>query len=343
VKATYYICALPVETLKEPLIPDGVREADEHFSTLWRLPTAWMNGVMFYLRDDVPQVHGHTIYVDSHWALTSISQQQFWRTRVEDRGDGRAHGILSVDVSDWKSGESAGRVASRSTKNEIKEEVLAQLARHLEGAPSEQILRSNLHSWFMDPAITYPNPSHTANAEPLLINKPNSYRFRPRVDSAIENLFVAADFAQTDTDLACMEGANEAARKAVNAILERHGQGDPCLTWDWDPMLLKGVRVVDEQVARAAGLARAVTPGWLRDRLEQYVSPRIGARVADRLTIGEITQPGASVEELLTEREQGAFADDLVYSPDDTLADLEGRLLRSRERLAEVARQELER
>ena len=34
---------------------------------------------MFYLREDVPMVEGHAIYVDSKWALTSISQRQFWR------------------------------------------------------------------------------------------------------------------------------------------------------------------------------------------------------------------------------------------------------------------------
>ena len=32
-------------------------------------------------RPDVPIVHGHTIYIDSEWALTSISQAQFWRRR----------------------------------------------------------------------------------------------------------------------------------------------------------------------------------------------------------------------------------------------------------------------
>ena len=34
---------------------------------------------MFYLREDLPLVHGHAIYLDSEWALTSISQRQFWR------------------------------------------------------------------------------------------------------------------------------------------------------------------------------------------------------------------------------------------------------------------------
>ena len=37
-----------------------------------------MNGIQFYLTEDVPLVHGHIIYLDSPWALTSVSQPQFW-------------------------------------------------------------------------------------------------------------------------------------------------------------------------------------------------------------------------------------------------------------------------
>ena len=37
------------------------------------------------------------------------------------------------------------------------------------------------------------------------------------------NLFLAGDYVQTDVDLATMEGANESARHAVNAILEASG------------------------------------------------------------------------------------------------------------------------
>ena len=38
-----------------------------------------MNGLQIYLTEDVPITHGHTVYVDSPWALTSISQAQFWK------------------------------------------------------------------------------------------------------------------------------------------------------------------------------------------------------------------------------------------------------------------------
>ncbi|MCW5716941.1 MAG: FAD-dependent oxidoreductase [Bauldia sp.] len=61
------------------------------------------------------------------------------------------------------------------------------------------------------------------NAEPLFINTVNSAKSRPEADVGLKNMFLAADYVSTDTDLACMEGANEAARRAVNAILARVG------------------------------------------------------------------------------------------------------------------------
>ena len=38
------------------------------------------------------------------------------------------------------------------------------------------------------------------------------------------------DYVRTYTDLACMEGANEAARRAINAILDREGSSAPRAT-----------------------------------------------------------------------------------------------------------------
>ena len=61
-----------------------------------------MNGIQFYLETDQPLADGHTIYLDSNWALTSISQRQFWRDYdLSQYGNGRVGGILSVDISNW--------------------------------------------------------------------------------------------------------------------------------------------------------------------------------------------------------------------------------------------------
>ena len=61
-----------------------------------------MNGIQFYLETDEPLADGHAIYLDSNWALTSISQRQFWRGYdLSKYGNGRVGGILSVDISNW--------------------------------------------------------------------------------------------------------------------------------------------------------------------------------------------------------------------------------------------------
>ena len=63
-----------------------------------------MVGIQYFLYEDVPLVRGHTFYPDSPWALTTISQPQFWRDLGLFRtryGDGEVGGLISVDISDW--------------------------------------------------------------------------------------------------------------------------------------------------------------------------------------------------------------------------------------------------
>ena len=79
---------------------------------------------------------------------------------------------------------------------------------------------ANVVRAFLDPAIEFPNPTEAANLEPLLVNTAGSWADRPDAVTRIPNLFLASDYVRTNTDLATMEGANEAARRAVNGILD---------------------------------------------------------------------------------------------------------------------------
>src|SRR5262249_52815529 len=63
----------------------------------------------------------------------------------------------------------------------------------------------------------------TEYGEPLLVNAVRTWAHRPDAFTNIPNLFLASDYVRTFTDLATMEGANEAARRAVNAILSTSG------------------------------------------------------------------------------------------------------------------------
>ncbi|MEO1148070.1 MAG: hypothetical protein AAFY26_21015 [Cyanobacteria bacterium J06638_22] len=69
--------------------------------------------------------------------------------------------------------------------------------------------------------------------EPLLVNSVNTWGLRPDADCYIPNLFFAGDYVRTFTDLATMEGANEAARRAVNCILDEAGSNKArCAIWN---------------------------------------------------------------------------------------------------------------
>lgn len=245
VTADHYIAALPVEVMRT-LAGPPLRALDPAFARLDRLVTRWMNGVLFYLDRDVPLVHGHAIYIDSEWALTSISQAQFWKgVDLARYGDGRVKGVLSVDVSDWDTpGRRTRKVAMRCSKEEIRAEVWGQLVDHLEDELDER----HVVAWFLDPAITFPNPTEAANLEPLLINTAGSWPDRPGVTTRIPNLLLAADYVRTNTDLATMEAANEAARRAVNAILDRMGSSATrCAVYTLpEPGVLKPARRLDQ-------------------------------------------------------------------------------------------------
>lgn len=258
VAADHYIAALPVEQLRLLVSPE-MRQAEPRLAGLDRLVTRWMNGIMFYLDEDVALVHGHAIYIDSEWALTSISQAQFWDgVDLERHGDGRVQGILSVDVSEWeRPSKRTGKVAMKSSAEEISAEVWAQLKDHLDdGALGDD----NVVAWFLDPAIRFPNPTDATNLEPLLVNTAGSWHDRPDAATAISNLYLASDFVRTHTDLATMEGANEAARRAVNATLERTGSRAPrCQAWPLEePAIFGPARFVDK--LRWKALRRSAKP-----------------------------------------------------------------------------------
>lgn len=240
VEADWFVSALPIEVIG-PLISDEMIELDPGLGTTKQLATnvRWMNGIQFFLTEDVPVTNGHVLYVDSPWAITSISQPQFWPGYPLPKfGDGTVKGVLSVDISDWDAEGTFNKKKAKDcrTRDDIADEVWAQLKKSL-NVGGNVILRDDMkHSWFLDTDIIIPDPNrprNDVNLEPLFINKPGSWALRPPAASTIRNLFLAADFVQTNSDLACMEAANEAARRAVNELLDRAGSSlSRCKIWD---------------------------------------------------------------------------------------------------------------
>jgi uncharacterized protein with NAD-binding domain and iron-sulfur cluster len=247
-RADYYVSALPVEVMAT-LVTDRVVRADPVLADVFPLSrnTDWMNGIQFYLDDDAPIGPGHQIYIDSPWALTSVSQAQFWPDVDLSRfGDGDIRGVLSVVISDWDTPGLNGKPARQCTRREIRDEVWDQLKRSLNVEGADVLEDEDLVHWFLDLAV---DPLLKTNAEPLFVNLVDTWRLRPRAVTAIPNLFLAADYVQTSTDLATMEAANEAARRAVNGILAHSGSdAPPCRLWDLhEPVLLEPWRANDRE------------------------------------------------------------------------------------------------
>ncbi|PSQ16953.1 phytoene dehydrogenase [Halobacteriales archaeon QS_8_69_26] len=263
VDADYYVLAVPVE-VADRLATEAVCRTAPSLRGLSELETGWMNGVQFYLSEPVGTVHGHGVYYDSPWALTSIAQGQFWPDYdLDARADGSVEDVLSVCVSDWDTpGILYGKPARECSPEEIQEEVWAQLQDHL---GEDTLPDAHLVDWFLDPEIRFEDGT-VANDAPLLINTVGSLRHRPDAGTEAENLVLAADYVRTHTDLASMEAANEAARRAVNEIIDREGiRSERCGVWDFEePAVFRPAKRQD-QIRYRLGLphpGEAATPIW---------------------------------------------------------------------------------
>jgi uncharacterized protein with NAD-binding domain and iron-sulfur cluster len=240
-----------------------VLHADPRLELMDELFVDWMNGIQFYLRRDVGLIRGHLTFVDAPWALTALTQAQFWADRdfARDYGDGKAVDCLSVDISDWDSpGILYGKPAKLCRRRQIRDEVWAQLKAHLEDTGESVLPDDVLHSWFLDPAIRWSerdgeNRSH----ERLLVNTVGSWEKRPAARTEIPNLFLAGDYVRTDIDLATMEGANESGRAAANALLDAAGSSaEPAAMFElYDPPEFEAAKRADAELFKA-GLPNAL-------------------------------------------------------------------------------------
>ena len=262
VNGDYYIFALPVERMA-PLLNKNILEVDETLKSIQTLApsVSWMNGLQIYLTEDLKISRGHVICSDSKWAITCISQPQFWPDiDLSKYGNGKVKGILSVDISDWFEKGSNGKAASECSKKEIYEEVMHQLMDSLNDGKEGPLSKELVVDWYLDSDIVetekpYPskvNPGHknySFDREPLLVNRVNTWGLRPQAYTFIDNMLLASDYVKTNTDLATMEGANEAARRAVNTIIQKSGGDQPlCKIWNLhEPWFLAPFRWADKR------------------------------------------------------------------------------------------------
>src|SRR4051794_19755827 len=250
IEADWFVLAMPVERARR-VLGAKVRALDPALNGLDALFVDWMSGIQFYLRRKVDITHGHLTFLDSPWAVTALTQGQFWGRRdfARDYGDGTAVDCLSVDISDWDTpGILFGKPAKKCTRPEIAKEVWAQIMQH--HTAGDQLTGDILHSWFLDPGIAWVRSrSENRNDTPLLVNTVGTWEKRPQAHTKVPNLFLAGDYVQTDIDLATMEGANESGRAAVAALLHAAGSNaePPRMYKLYEAPELAEVKAVDAQ------------------------------------------------------------------------------------------------
>ena len=215
------MCAVPLEGAAERF--DGPLATDPALANvrkLSRIALGNMAGVQFFLNTPVPVVSGHVQFPDAPFALTSISQGQFWNPPPDQRTDAPAgfRDVISVILSDWDSKGSAG-IAARdyADRDDLVREVWNQMETAL---PAGTLNAGSLLEGHLDYNISL-HPF--ANRTPLLVHPLGQRALRPDAQTAIANLFLAADYVRTFTALAPMEGADEAGRRASRAILDACG------------------------------------------------------------------------------------------------------------------------
>jgi uncharacterized protein with NAD-binding domain and iron-sulfur cluster len=257
IEADWFVVAMPVERARKLWSADVLRH-DPHLAAMDDLLVAWMSGIMYYLREPVDVPEGHLAFLDTPWAITAIAQRQFWDGRdfAAEYGDGEAVDCFSTIVSDWDApGQFNGKPARECTADEIQREVWAQMKAALAKEEDDEVLPEGIvHTWFLDPAITWSEEDQQNRSdEPLMINTVGSWERRPTVDSAISNLFLAGDHVRTEVDLATMEGADEAGRRAANALLETAGSSsEPATVYGlYHPPEFEALKQVDAQLYAA--------------------------------------------------------------------------------------------
>ena len=231
INAGWYLSAIPLDRMAGLLTPAMLAQ-DPSLEGITKLETDWMNGLQFYLTEQLPVTNGHVNYVNSPFALTSISQSQFWSRPLSQYGDGAVRESFSTIISDWITpGIVYGKPAKELTAPQIAAEVWAQIKAHLNKPGRQPVLTdAMLHAWFLDPAIkplSGPGPQRVYNDTPLFIQNPGEWANRPESRTAIPNFFLAGEWVKTNINVTTMDGANQGGRQAANALLDAVGSNAP--------------------------------------------------------------------------------------------------------------------
>lgn len=155
IEADYYVGAVPVEAMID-LRTDDLVAAAPSLSRLDGLDTAWMNGIQFYLREDM-ETSGATAFTSTRRGRLppSPSVNSGPISTLQSTAMARLENPLDMHLRLGDAGHILhDRPARECTAEEIKDEVLAQLDAHFDDG---RLTEENVIEWFLDPAIEFSN------------------------------------------------------------------------------------------------------------------------------------------------------------------------------------------
>ena len=150
-----------------------------------------------------------------------------------------------------------------------------------------------LHSWHLDDDLDF-TTSPVGNSSRLLVHPPGSWGLRPDAGTAIPNLVLASDYVRTNTNIASMEGACEAGRRAVNEILIRSASTtrkadvwpleEPQFAWlkAWDARRFAEGK---PHILRSLGLQRAIRAIATLRRIDELLGRDLRDDFFDKLKV----------------------------------------------------------
>lgn len=257
VDADYYVCAFPIDRAVNLLRTPELLRLDPKLNGIKDLKEDWMNGLQIYLTRAPKARLGMFGSVEHPWTLSAVLQSNLWNHSIpHNYGNGKVKEVVSVDISTWDArGTLTTRKPARAcTAEEIFTEVWACFKQQYAGEHDPAFSDASVHSWFLDPSITWGSDGMARNDEPLTVQTVNTWAKRPHGATAIPNLFVAGDWTQTNMNVCTMEGGNQSGRTAAQAVLDAAGSNAERVTrYDYYvPSQLDGLKRLDAQ-RHAAG------------------------------------------------------------------------------------------
>ena len=133
--------------------------------------------------EKVDIVRGHVTFVDAPWALTALTRRSSGPSATSRATTATARpstASRSTSPTGTRPGSSTASPAKLCTRDEIADEVWAQIKAHLEDNGEDVLPDDIVDSWFLDPAIRVdPKRGRNRNDEPLLVNTVGSWEKRP--------------------------------------------------------------------------------------------------------------------------------------------------------------------